>query len=235
MAGLLYAIESSKPLTRAALGELGFPFTEAAGLPGREAAIDGVGACYVFKLTDPCQPGGEAPVEGYYPEQQTWKVAAGGKWRIGWYNDRPPTPCDLQRKALTPGYELTLRDGNLWTIPVVRQLEGTTGLPRVYGLTDEGEMGAMVAPEYHRLYDLGWQIWNTLGKDQEPMTYEELVEAVALALSVNYLLGREELLALGLTTDHELTQAVKMIVDLPRSDELIAEQKKKEDHEHGAS
>lgn len=227
MAGFLYAVKSDAPLTRATLGELGFPFAADAIVPGREANIEGVGRCWVFDLTKPSEPGGEPPQPlGYYPVQQTWKVAAQGKWRIGWYTDRPPTPCDLQRESVTPGYELKLRDGNLWTVPVVRQLEGSTGLPRVFCLTDDGEMGGMVAPEYQRLYDLGWEIWNTLGPDKEPLTYDRLFEAVGLAFSVNYRLGREELLALKLTTDHELSEAVKMIVDLPRWDELTKEQKK---------
>lgn len=228
MAGLLYSVNTDMPLTVEELHKLGFPFAERAELPGREARAPGEPARVVFALT-PAAADGRPPAVGYYPERQRWRTAAAGRWSIGWYEEDPPTPADLRRGELYDGYSLTLRDGNSYVVPVARQTGGGTGLPRVWSLDDYGAPTARVDERYRRLYELAWRIWETMGDDREPLTYGDLLEAVGLALSVNYYLTREELLALELVGDDELNVAVGYIIDRPAWQKLLDDQKKKSD------
>ena len=68
---------------------------------------------------------------GYYPDHQNWEpLAAGLPTWIGWNPDQPPTPEDLRRRSLVPGYHYVLGDGNPWVVPIVRRPDDSTNLPR---------------------------------------------------------------------------------------------------------
>ena len=71
----------------------------------------------------------------YLPDEQTWIPAAlrpplsalppplgAGRYWVGVWNNSPPSPADLRRSTAMRGHDVTLGDGQQWTIPALNMI-----------------------------------------------------------------------------------------------------------------
>jgi hypothetical protein len=137
---------------------------------------------------------------GYHPDAQEWRQ--GPACWVGWEGENPPTPEDLARDTQLPGVELTLADGQTWTVPVAQFWDGRTQLPCVYGLQDGNAVPEVVPAlrPFQKAVEAFLAEWKaSLAEGRLPACDEDaLFDLAGLALSLNYRVGRWELLARGL-------------------------------------
>lgn len=138
----------------------------------------------------------------YLPNEQEWIELPAGVW-LGWYRNAKPTPADLARDQQLPGYDLTMADGNQWTIPLVRNVddcgEPVCMLPAVL-VRDKHSRSLVPGPpieRYRYLWDATEWAWTAM-VSEEDIAEEKAEEAVGMLYGANYYVGVEELLALGL-------------------------------------
>lgn len=243
MPGLCYYVPMDRePKLRVEkLEDLGFPHIKYAKCPGIFSTKGPDGAQgYFFKLDE--MPGGlrkrENAYVGFFPDKRTWTKTPDGYW-IGFDTDSPPKPIDVQIPVAPEGYRITLLDGNDWVMPIVRECDGETTLPKVYRLLD-GATCQSLLPGYESLWDVACRIYDTLGTalgqmspgGHTPLNMDEAFSAVALAFQTNYVIGEMELRALGLCAQDELAAMLQAMVDVPGtiaiSEELLKSDKKKQ-------
>ncbi len=129
---------------------------------------------------------------GYQPQRQTWVPAVprdsleAGRYWVGFWNDSPITPGDLQRPYAKRGPMLQLGDGNQWRIPEINEL------PKDMILADDGSWKFEVQRQYHDLW-LESQEWFSRIIDTETDTYDfgEIGNFCARVLCQNYRLTPE--------------------------------------------
>ena len=141
--------------------------------------------------------------DGFVPGGQHW-YAADGYW-IGWEKERPPSPQELARTKTLAGDEVTLTDGQQWTIPVLHGAFLT--LPTRWRRSG-AEVTEEVDPQYAELCAkaVEWMDYcKAMDKpDSEAETSAarwgivECFDYCAAVLGVNYRLGVDEVSALGL-------------------------------------
>ncbi len=224
MAGLLYfASEAATPALKEHLKSLGMANPIKRGCENGPGAADG--GIFARDL--------DHGKVGYFPSTQTWIKAPGADWFIGWHNDSPPMPADLQRAELLPGHAVTLDDGNAWTIPIVRLVTGDIGLPQRLGLDDNGQVVKKPLDRYAELTAIAEELWTLLQGQQEAAASSLEIDwdYGIKALATNYYLSGQEISALGLFTEKKLGEAVLALVDFPTLKLLVKElaetQKKK--------
>ncbi len=140
---------------------------------------------------------------------QTWRpcvadgeLPAGRAW-VGWTTDEPPRANDLARAKQQGGDLLALDDvthGEEWLIPVARQL------PRKVTFDDAGEVnGSIVSEKFSEFWDATWKAAEMFTPTDGGFEadYKEALNYCALALGINYRIGRDLVAGLGLlTTEH---------------------------------
>lgn len=153
----------------------------------------------------------------------TWKAVT-GYW-IGWENNVPVSPQDLERLALIGGSEVADDGGRTWLIPIARAPHHGYefgALPQSYTFGDDGEPTPHLVPSHAWLWELAGQIrdWylaeagpeedaTPLEKAQhERLPFTQLVKYAARILGVNYRLGPAELNVLHWLGAPVLTQAM---------------------------
>lgn len=164
-------------------------------------------------------------------EKQIWRpcVADGDKphgraW-IGWSKDAQPTAADLQRETLRPGQWLTLADGGQWLIPIAQQL------PRVLGLNDAGnDLVGVVADKYEPFWKAALsslEMFTPTENDEFSGDFVSLFEFAALALSINYRMGRDLIGVggLGLVTSEHLFDIPRIAADYEALAEIAGKKK----------
>ena len=153
----------------------------------------------VFLMAMPTS--GEKPARvGYYPNQQEWTEFADGDsgYWVGLDKDQPPTPADIQRKSVFPGYGLTL-SGQVWQIPVIRDPHGGTGLPCDWTLEASGNVAETIQREYRSLWeefasvvDLFFSTDTATPPGLFQLERQDAMARCLQALAVNYRIGRAE-------------------------------------------
>lgn len=216
MAGFLYYIPKERNPTREHLATLGFPFAARAGVPGGgcdKGPDSGMGT--VFSLGPPANPAGDEPKIGHYPDRQTWYEGYDSAVWLGWETDSPPGPADLQVTRTITGRPTQLTDGNTWTLPTIRNMDGSPAVERVLGLGPNGRIGfGGPAPQYTALWGLIHRILDEARGTAQP-TLDECLECVSSAMGLNYLVTKWELAALGVFTDANLLRVFGTIADIP--------------------
>jgi hypothetical protein len=213
MAGFLYYVPKERNPTRAKLEALGFPFHARAGVPGcgcDKGPDGGVGAVFALSL-----PAGVEPSIGHYPDKQVWENKFGGDIWIGWEREAPPRPPDLQWERTVAGKLVKLLDGNMWTIPAIRNPDNT---PAVECVLRPGNNGTIrrdePAPPYQALWRFIGRMLTLAGTAATP-TLEECVPPIASAMSMNYAVSPCELLTLGLLTEVNMFLVFGAIAGIP--------------------
>lgn len=158
--------------------------------------------------------GDELPdVLQYRPDVQTW-LAVGKhpqRW-IGWLHDEPPTPDDLRRRQIYPGYTIADEHGHDWSVPIARSPHAELGsLPSNLVMGDDG-WEQQLKPAYQWVWDLSgeiWDWWNAPDGEKPPQcTSEWLIDAAVKILGINYRVAAWELTALGRAGRNVLDQTL---------------------------
>jgi len=131
----------------------------------------------------------------YAPDRQTWVPAvtdgdlASGRYWVGFSNDAPPTPSELQRPYPYRGVTKTL-GGQTWRIPEPKEL------PHDVIMSDDGSVRFELQ---RRFYDYGLQAADWSEKiaavydeqNEQGLDYSEIWKFVVQALRLNYRITAE--------------------------------------------
>ena len=179
----------------------------------------------------------------YAPDFQTWHraeavgcrpEAGGGKFEagdfssslqppasslyIGTDNEHPITPADLRRKKAFTGYEVELA-GRQWTVPVIRDPEGGTGLPRDFVYADGGKVQQRIKAAYFDLWEkfarAVWLLFDPEGPWPLAIDLAEGTDLCLEALALNYRVGRIEQNLLGLIDSETWITILAAATDYP--------------------
>lgn len=192
----------------------------AAGLPDLIA-----GAEYLDEAQGPDGRGGvivawRKPTDhrmGFKPAEQLWLPAVprgdlqAGRYQVGLWNDRPPTPADLQRPYATKGRFIRFGDGREWLMPEARKL------PADMVRADDGSWQFVVQRNYHDFWleSLRWLQW--WSSQPTSFVYADVADFVERGLQVNYRLPTELISHLKLFNRDTITDpmfAVLGVLDL---------------------
>lgn len=179
---------------------------------------------------------GEAPKRvGYYPAEQTWTQVEDDLW-YGVDPDDPPTPKDLERKRMVPGYWIELA-GAEWQIPVIRRPDGGTALPRDWIVEKDGAVTEQIRDAYRALWEEFVSVVDLFfnADDPSPAGTFQLPAADAVrysldALALNYRVDRIEQNMLHLVDADNWAAILGATVDLTTFFEVFqqAQGKKKQ-------
>ena len=148
-------------------------------------------------------PSGEelGAVPGYWPDRQEWHCCDAGRYWVGWMKDARPGPSDLRKPVFRAQHEkLELADGHEWEFSAVAVL------PLAFGLTPTGEFGGYRQPQNERYYEASlWLFeWGRAARDEY---HTEIVQRLAVMLSMNYWVGYWECLARRIFTADNFIEA----------------------------
>jgi hypothetical protein len=144
------------------------------------------------------------PVLGLDQEKQTWTRIDDSLY-LGWLNDAPPRPTDLERRELVDGYSVTDAAGDAWQVPTLRAVDNPRGrLPASFNWSDTRQPEIGVARKYRKLWQQSETVWNLMESvpvsldrpfahsctaEQDLMLYRYVIDA----LSINYRVSNIEL------------------------------------------
>lgn len=136
------------------------------------------------------------------PADQRWRRIPGdhGLWLGYWLAD-PPTPDDLRRSEVLPGYRVKMPDGREWSIPLVRSCDEhgnpLSRLPCTYDLDDEGHLIDGEPLARHRwLWDITEWAWLKMVNDEDAGD-QECLDTASRLLGANYAVHAIELVTMG--------------------------------------
>ena len=148
-----------------------------------------------------------------------WTAAPDAAYWIGFLRSDLPRPQDLVRAKVMPGHPVCLADGNLWTVPVARLLDGAPALPRRLTWDGASWQPGDVLERYADLFGAACRCWDALSQDGE-VTFDESCDVAVLALAINYRVGPAEVSALGLFDNTSHIEVVKAMLDWPALEEV---------------
>ena len=225
MSGFLYFIADAPGVTRGLLEELGLAsfISETSGIQCNVSDGPG-GRGGVVIAASPETNDGKAATAGYHPKSQEWIEEPGKRYWVGYEKERRPAPADLERRDLIAGHPVKLADGNLWTVPVARAVNGSTPLPRRLSWDGKGWIYGDVLEQYRELFAQACRIWDllvgALAEKSAELTVTDECNVAAMALGLNYRLGPLEISALGLFDTKSEVEVVKAVIDWPMLEEI---------------
>ncbi len=195
----------------------------------------------------PIPADGELPDQlGYHAELQSWRaVGLGQKHWIGWLNQSPPAPADLERREIVAGYPVADAYDRQWIVPVLRSPDNPRGRLEPAFTWDENDQPAVgVDARYRDLWERSAQVWDLIEKntdltggtfaqsfaaDDDQFLFGYLVDCLA----VNYRVSNSVLATLDKITPGWLSQAagasmLNATTDLFAYREYLAAKKKSE-------
>lgn len=215
-------------------GDLGSVTEDASLLELTVAGPGGASGCFLMAIP----PGGQVPVRlGFYPDFQDWTEQEGMEksfW-VGLDKEHPPAAADLLRKKTFGGYQLELAGGEVFEVPVIRDPEGGTSLPRDFAIAADGSIEAEVKATYRETWErfavpVGW-LFDPEGPDAIAMDADTMSLCLA-ALAINYRVGRPEQNLLHLVDSENWQSILFAAVDVPTFRDVlvrVCEQKKTRD------
>ena len=158
---------------------------------------------------------GAQPSE-YAPSLQVWHQYE--KFWIGMEKDLYPRPEDLVREVGFSGYDITLVDGAEWRVPLLRRWNSAicghvSALPKSMRPVD-GRMREVVSPRYAAHDAVAERIWQSFLKE-ETVSLDQIFINCAELLAMNYRIGAEEVVALGLLDGETAKSLMGLAIDLP--------------------
>jgi hypothetical protein len=180
-------------------------------------------------------PSGDA----YVPDGQNWRPVGPAEkpdYWIGWERGGPPRPADLARTRPSKlrGYDVTLGDGNLWKLPVLRG--GFITVPTVFRSLPGGEVNAEVVEAYADLCHEAeaWMEksqkaadWKPESEDPQPtFLHKDILSFCTAVIGVNYRVGLAEVSALGLVRNDTWEDVVGAAIGGLAIEEELAARKK---------
>jgi hypothetical protein len=159
---------------------------------------------------------------GYYPDLQNWEEVEenGQTFWVGTDRDQPIRPADLMRKTVISGYVCDLPGGK-WSIPVIRDHEGATTLPKDWRWDGSGQVTEVVQATYRDLWDeFAGVVDLYFGENEETpgvlsLEPSEAMLRCAQVLGINYRFGRVEQNLMGVISSTTWMTILTCAVDLP--------------------
>lgn len=177
---------------------------------------DGTGGLLVsWRPDDPSQR------TGFFPKEQTWVKNATGQYFVGFWNDAPPHPVELERADTHDGYAVPLQDGNKWAVPAA------VWLPKdvILGVNDAK---SQVKPEHFDFWEEAkrWvRDFLVMDKNSAPEYLPQMAQYVYRALALNYRLTIEVVNHLRLFDERSILDCLRATLDGLILDEIIDEKK----------
>lgn len=130
---------------------------------------------------------------GYKPEQQKWIPAVQygdlepKRYWVGIWNEKLPTPKDLQRHKQHPGRAVALGDGHEWVLTMASEL------PADLILAPDGTWQFEVQKQFHDLHSHAskWHQMITNSDGNASAEYDDIVKFIVPMLGLNYFLTPE--------------------------------------------
>jgi len=149
-----------------------------------------------------------------------WTAAPDAAYWIGFLRSDLPRPQDLVRVKVMLGHPVRLADGNLWTVPVIRYIDGATALPRRLTWDGQGWTPEDVIGRHADLFAQLCHAWDVmmaeLAKDESlRITISETADLAVRLLQINYRLGPAEVSVLGLLDTQTEGEIVLAGMDWP--------------------
>lgn len=160
---------------------------------------------------------------GYYPDEQTWECLAADVLWVGYPTAAPPTPVDLQRRAIVTGHNVELA-GNNWIVPVIRRLDTSSNLPQVPKWAD-GACTLTIRKEWQALWEKSGRMWDVFAEGSA--TLQEVLELAVDALAVNYRVDRSLITQLEILDTTNWEGVLRAACDWPVVEALLEAQQKK--------
>lgn len=137
----------------------------------------------------------------FLPERQAWKQVSSAVW-IGTAadpvsGDRSPLPEQLEREncVVRSCENVVLADGNIWEVPVIRQVEADSeiipvelhqaNLPSVFYRDVNKQWAMNVVPAYEDLWQQSRRLFEAL-VEGDAVTYVDAMEFAAAVLGLRY-------------------------------------------------
>ncbi len=172
---------------------------------------------------------------GYRKSKQTWRKMLGTDIYLGWEKDKKPTEETLIRPDPIEGHAVKLGDGQNWSIPIARYVNGSTAFEKVNVFDGTEWIPGTVKEQYKKLFNDACSKWDTMINAEvgKSITFTDDCNIVSNAMAINYRIGPHEISALGLLTTQTQRKALQAVVDWPTLEEMAAEyeSKKKADLE----
>ena len=144
------------------------------------------------------------------------------KYSVGYWIDKIPGPDDLMRSGAINGYSVESTDGNKWTIPLARLLNGDSLLPQSLKLDSKTkELILKPLTKYEKLCGYALEYFEKLkevydnNKIDREESYPHLFEIAECALSTNYHVSAHEISLLEIVDTTNVIMICGMICDLP--------------------
>lgn len=153
---------------------------------------------------------------GFHPEKQEWFAAVprnglpAKRYWVGVWKNSLPTPADLVRRHPFEGTEVSLGDGNAWTIPAAVRL------PHDADLTEEGEFRWVVQKKFEEFWKESQKWYEALfnAREQDYVSVNRSCFDFALrALCLNYRMVPELAVRLRLFSNDNLVQCLWAAVE----------------------
>lgn len=201
-------------------------------LPGRQGAspsllaaaglgelLDGGAAPSFLSLDAPRGPDGAGGVVAYWgaglPDVAEYvfapgKGAARDKFWLGKPKEGRLAPEALARDKRQLGADVRLADGQIWHVPVARQL------PQLLGLDDDGRWTGIVVEQYRTFYEDAWRALDWLAPDEQGVVRVDpqlAADFASRALSINYRVNRDVAAFLGLLTSDAIFDVAWAVVE----------------------
>lgn len=158
---------------------------------------------------------------GMHVDRQAWRKIPGSDLYVGYWRDHKPTPRELARPLLIPGYRVRLADDQEWQVPLVRrfdteQLASVSNLPCYMELDEDGTWRrSRVLGVHAHLWELTQPVADALlgeyVEGRTPVVDDRAIMAALVALlQANYVVGPAELSLLEAFTSEASTHAAVM-------------------------
>ncbi len=169
--------------------------------------------------------GGQRPPDFFADARQTWVESARPDGTVVWIGienaQTPPGPDDLILPTNIQGPFVTLGDGNLWRVPMVKRWDGEAfehvlSLPQKIAVRIEGGKRRItheVIPAFQPLLAIGERVWDSF-LNGTPMPLDGVFEDAVTLLAANYRLGAEEVSLLGLLDPESAQEVLRAAVDI---------------------
>lgn len=138
----------------------------------------------------PTHSTGSLPPIVYRPEAQTWVSAQArgddqpaGRYFVGFWNGRRPTPGELRRPRFYGGHNVPLGDGNEWAVPDCSQL------PHAY-VYEDGDWQLKVKSPFQSTVERA-KAWKALYGNRQTIPTRDALDFAVHALSINHRLTIE--------------------------------------------
>ncbi len=223
MAGFLYFIPNRPAVSDADMQRLGLSSVLGDGTPpcvGGKGPEGMTGVFCVLSSVPESREDGSKYMR-HDKAAQTWRKCEKGAYWLGYWNDDKPGPQDLMREEAVGGHTVRLEDGSVWTIPLAMVMGGGTAFATKLTLNDNGEwINGSVEDRFASICERAedvFEFWMYDAKaaaggedeaedgesaERPVLVIADLYDLAADALAVNYHVGKHEVDALNIFTDH---------------------------------